>query len=230
MVLSSNSPWHYLSWGQRAEIDTFVDKHYICMDDWHATPKPDFHAEIVNAVFLDWNPNVKPDVPNVHQPKPTEFSFSLGSAKEEEPELIKLECASGVETVYQSDDSSSTQPSMPSATLTVPSPCTTGPEEATDPIRITIGSKDSACRALEKAHRQLRHHYNQQNRQVLIFLIRKYLYNTRHPELWSPELDGKPGVSDDDIRKPPRASEYLKVCMETMGAAAKSLDEVKHHF
>ncbi|KAK8093861.1 hypothetical protein PG997_000546 [Apiospora hydei] len=233
MVLSGDSPWHFLSWEQRNTIDAFVNTHYIRVVAWDAIPIHEFHTTIIDGVFLDWNANVKPDVPIVSYPKPKEFSISLGGTKEEaesaDPPGQEVERPSKIIKRTSAADIAS-QSSTPSASLIVPSPCTAGPDGSTDPIRMSTGSVDSACKALVKAHMQLQCHYDQQNRQILIFLIRKYIYNSRNLEPWSPEQDGKPRVSGSDIRKAPRGSEYLNECIETMGAAMRSLKELKHHF
>ena len=92
-------------------------------------------------------------------------------------------------------------------------------------MRMDLEDPISIVTAVKKRRNDLIRHYRGQNFAVIIFLIRKYIYNAPRIEPWSPEQDGKPGVSESDITELPSASKYLHECKEMLEAAIDQLNQ-----
>ncbi|KAK7948889.1 uncharacterized protein PG986_009775 [Apiospora aurea] len=237
MPLPADTPWHDVSPQHQETIQSFFAKHYPdAIDPGKDVSSAEYQDKLIGDRFLDWNANVKPDVPIVSHPKPKEFSISLGGTKEEaesaDPpppgqeikrpsKIIKRTSTADIASQYAVGQLDRTlalyrrtrwfhRPDTPVdwiGRLRMPG-SREGPYTAPVPLRPAEPAD------LDLPNPQVTH---------------KYIYNARNLEPWSPEQDRKPKVSGSDIRKAPRASEYLNECIETMGAAMRSLKELKHH-
>lgn len=69
-------------------------------------------------------------------------------------------------------------------------------------------------------------HYKKQNMDILVFLVRKYLYNAGRTEPWSPEDDGKPRVSMSDMG-PQKDGDCLNQCIGLLHEIKSAYEDQK---
>ncbi|KAK7920418.1 hypothetical protein PG985_008440 [Apiospora marii] len=70
-------------------------------------------------------------------------------------------------------------------------------------------------------------HYKKQNMDILVFLVRKYLYNADRVIPWSPEDDGQPRVSFSDIKPPKNSGGYLDQCIGLLNELKSAYENKK---
>ncbi|KAK8037092.1 hypothetical protein PG991_001406 [Apiospora marii] len=235
-TISDGSPWHELSSQQRKAIDELLRAQFIYCDDWAKYSYPEFHAFIVIGVFFNWTAKTKPNVPSVTYPQIEEFSFTRRSAKVSQPanppgqeveRPSKIRRTSGTDAAsQQSSNSDRAQSNSQPFHLTLASP-SSKPGSYSKQIEMVVTSRETVIEAINKADYSLYRDYSTQNRWIVIFLIRKYLYNASRVDPWFPEQDGKPGLSSSDIRPIPSGSVYIEEAIEVMKAAVENLEAAK---
>ncbi|KAK8134753.1 hypothetical protein PG984_006765 [Apiospora sp. TS-2023a] len=72
-------------------------------------------------------------------------------------------------------------------------------------------------------------HYKKQNKDIVIFLVRKYLYNASRIEPWSPEDDGKDRVFVSDIRTPKAGGDSLDHCIGVLNELKSAYETQKRN-
>ncbi|KAK8078233.1 hypothetical protein PG996_004403 [Apiospora saccharicola] len=167
--------------------------------------------DILSIVFSSWDASQKPPVPVVSHPKLDVFSSLFAPSNNHE--------ASGSKRARSPDSEDDAQRPRKKKKNQSNNDSDQDPPEDMEALAQHIMAREAS----------IAEHYKKQNKDIVIFLVRKYLYNVSRIEPWSPEDDGKDRVFISDITTPKAGGDSLDQCIGVLNELKSAYETHKRN-